>query len=151
MTAAQQRQILRLGLKQEDEKACHDPHPRATKNAMHASARATLSIASLLALTSLAGAQEPVGAPIQQTVTVLERVVPRACLLSVQLKDPAQCHIKAINLAPNSECRGTVGDDKFVCSGFTIQLDGPGCTYVVKKRPDCENIAIKKVSPQEKP
>jgi len=104
-------------------------------------------ILALIILTSLAGAQEPVGAPLPQAVTVLERVIPRACITSVQLKDPAQCHVKAIDLTPTTECRGPIGE-KLVCSGFTVQLEGPGCSYVITRHVDCENVHVKKVEPK---
>lgn len=78
------------------------------------------------------------------TDTVLERVVPRACLLSVQLKDPTQCHIVAIELNASSECRGPVGGS-LSCSSFNIKLDGPGCAFTVTKRSECENVNVKKV------
>lgn len=81
--------------------------------------------------------------PTTPTVTVLERVVPRACMVSVQMEDPAKCHVESIELAPDSECRGPVGEP-LQCSKFAIKLNKE-CHYVVTKRVDCENINVKKV------
>lgn len=78
-----------------------------------------------------------------QTDIVLERVIPRGCLISVQMDDPAQCHVESITLTPESECRAPVGQP-LKCSRFGIVLN-KDCRYKVTKRADCEVTNVKKV------
>jgi hypothetical protein len=104
-----------------------------------------LTLCSLL-IAGSALAQEPVSGPtaIAQTVTVLERIIPRECLTGVKFKDLSKCQITGVELGPDSQCRGNVGE-KLVCTGFVVKVS-PACEYVATRHSECENIHVKKVS-----
>lgn len=102
----------------------------------------------ILFLSHAAHSEETTPAPTTSsapTVQIFERVVPRACLISVQIKDPAKCHIKSVTLGPNAECRGEI-TQPLTCSGFQVELEQEdACRYIATRRPDCENVNVKRV------
>lgn len=78
--------------------------------------------------------------------TILERVVPRQCLLKVEVADPSKCVFKGYSLTPESECRGPIGG-QLLCTHFAVQIDG--CAPKITRRIDCELTNVKKVPRRE--
>ena len=103
-----------------------------------------LTLMLFSALVANAHCQDAAPASAQApTVQILERVIPRECILSVQFEDVTKCHIEKITLTPNSECRGPI-DEPLQCSKFGITLNKE-CHYKVTRRADCEMTNVKRV------